>query len=100
MLWHAASAHLDKKYAVLQIALLPAAGKSSADIVRARLLDRLPALKRLAGVAAPGGFVAPADVSEQPLETSTAEATSGLSAIDGGATRDDGPSSAQDTAEE
>ncbi len=51
------------------------AGQPSAGELAARLQDRLPALKRLAGVAAPGGADAPLDGSQQQSEATAGEAT-------------------------
>ena len=52
------------------------AGHPSAEELAARLQDRLPALKRLAGVAAPSGADAPPDGSQQQPEASIEGATS------------------------
>jgi len=51
------------------------AGQPSAEGLAARLRDRLPALKRLVGVAVAGGADALLDGSQQQSEATAGEAT-------------------------
>lgn len=79
---------------------MSAAGNSSSKELSARLLERLPALQRLAGVAAPGGEVVPREGSQQQSEANIGEATDHLSADRRGAASGERPSPSQDPAEE